>query len=400
MLPFYRKGLANGTLTHEKARELLEAFFVKFNNHPAPPKVGVTAAESGTYTDFANINVGGLLADGTDGSNEISHLLLDVVDEMHLLQPGNNIQLSRKTPDALLKHALRVIGKGYGFPSIFNADTVIEEQLRQGKSLEDARSGGCSGCVETGAFGKEAFILTGYFNLVKILELALHDGIDPRTGEQLGPRTGTADSIESLDVLWQAFHAQVRHFLDIKLRGNQVIEQMYAALMPAPFLSVITDDCIRNGKDYNAGGARYNNSYVQFVGIGSLTDCLSALQQLAFDERSVPLGDLVRALDANFAGHEHEILRGRLLNRTHKYGNDDDYADRIMVRAFQMIFDELDGRPNCKGGCYRVEMLPTTSHVYFGSVTGAMPDGARPAFRFPKAFRRPKARTAAARPPS
>ena len=149
----------------------MEAFFVKFNNHPAPPKVGVTAAESGTYTDFANINIGGLLQDGSDGSNEISHILLDIVDEMHLLQPSTNVQVSRKTPDALLDHTLRVVRKGYGFPSIFNADTVVEEQIRQGKSLEDARAGGCSGCVEVGAFGKEAYILTGYFNLPKVLEL-------------------------------------------------------------------------------------------------------------------------------------------------------------------------------------------------------------------------------------
>jgi formate C-acetyltransferase len=333
----------------------------------------VTAAESGTYTDFANINIGGLLIDGGDGSNEVSHLLLDIVDEMHMLQPGSNLQLSRKTPDALLKHALRVISKGYGFPSIFNTDTVIEQQLRQGKSLSDARAGGCSGCVETGAFGKEAYILTGYFNLVKILELTLHDGIDPRAGQRLGLRTGAADEFGSFDALLEAFRRQMRHFLDIKLRGNQIIEQMYAAWMPAPFLSVITDDCIRKGKDYNAGGARYNNSYVQFVGIGSLTDSLSALKQVVFDDKAMSLSELVRALDADFEGHE--ILRQRLLNRTHKYGNDDDYADGIMVRAFQMLFEELDGRPNSKGGCYRVEMLPTTSHVYFGSVTGAMPDG-------------------------
>ncbi len=139
--PFYRRGLADGTLTREGARELLETFFVKFNNHPAPPKVGVTAAESGTYTDFANINIGGLLRDGADGSNEISHLLLDIVDEMHLLQPSTNVQLSRKSPEALLTHALKVVRQGYGFPSIFNADSVVEEQIRQGKSVEDARAG-------------------------------------------------------------------------------------------------------------------------------------------------------------------------------------------------------------------------------------------------------------------
>ena len=189
--PFYQQGLHDGTLTRDSAKELLEAFFIKFNNHTAPPKVGVTAEESGTYTDFANINLGGLLPDGADGSNEVSHLLLEIIDEMHLLQPSSNLQLSRKTPDALLKHALRVVAQGYGFPSIFNADAVVAEQMRQGKTLEDARAGGCSGCVETGAFGKEAYILTGYFNLVKLLELALHNGIDPRTQRPLGPPTGT-----------------------------------------------------------------------------------------------------------------------------------------------------------------------------------------------------------------
>ena len=654
LLPFYERGLADGSLTKESARELLECFFIKFNNHPAPPKVGVTAAESGTYTDFANINLGGLLRDGSDGTNEVSDLLLDVVDEIHLLQPSANIQLSRKSPDRFLKRALRVVSRGYGFPSIFNADAVVLEQLRQGKSLEDARAGGCSGCVEVGAFGKEAYILTGYFNMPKCLELALHNGVDPMTGKQLGPRTGEPDALKTFDDLFAAYRAQFRHFLEIKLRGNQLIERMYATQMPAPFLSVLTDDCIARGRDYNAGGARYNNSYVQFVGLGSLTDSFSALKQMSFDgagttrgprvasggppeassnqfqngqnemvlanrqdphaggvrspgttrgprvasggppeassnklfstdtkplsieaapgtrysrrnlphfekpwaifhvtlsttsqrqlaaedrdivlncilhwnerryrlsaacvmpdhvhviiqpgvesqdpdgnpifyslttilhtiksftaheinkrtktsgklwekesfdrylrsdsdleERfhyvtrnpwdaglvqpnepypwvwtpdmagttrgprvasggspeassnqfqngqnesvsaggrnphaggvcspELPLAELVRILEADFK--DHEPLRQRFLHKTHKFGNDDDYADEIARRIFDTCFDELDGRPNLKGGHYRVEMLPTTCHVYFGSVTGATPDG-------------------------
>ena len=375
LLPFYQQGIADGTLTPDGARELLETLFVKFNNHTAPPKVGVTAAESGTYTDFANINLGGLLQDGRDGSNDLTHILLDVIDEMHLLQPSSNLQLSRKTPDAVLKHALRVIRSGYGFPSIFNADAVIQEQVRQGKTLEDARAGGCSGCVETGAFGKEAYILTGYFNLVKVLELTLHNGVDPRTGKQLGPQTGAADGFESFDQLFEAFCKQLHHFVEIKVAGNQVIEQMYAALMPAPFLSVITDDCIKKGKDYNAGGARYNHTFIQFVGIGSLTDSLAAVKQLVFEDRQLQLDELVAVLDSDF--DDNENLRQRLVNHTHKYGNDDDYADDLMVRAFNAIFDEVDGRPNAKGGRYQVEMLPTTCHVYFGSITGATPDGRR-----------------------
>jgi formate C-acetyltransferase len=371
--PFYQRGLSEGTLTREQARELLEAFFVKFNNHPAPPKVGVTAAESGTYTDFANINLAGLLPDGRDGSNEVTELLLEVIDELHLLQPSSNLQLSRKTPDAVLKRALRVIRKGYGFPSIFNADTVIQEQLRQGKTLEDAREGGCSGCVETGAFGKEAFILTGYFNLPKLLELAMHDGVDPRTGKPLGLKTGAVGTLRSFDDVFGAFEKQFRHFLEIKLRGNTLVEQLYAREMPAPFLSVITDDCIAKGRDYNAGGARYNNSYIQFVGIGSLTDSLAAIRKTVWADRSISLSELVAALDGNFT--DHEPLRQSLLHKMPKYGNDDPAADEVMTRAFRLIVESLDGRPNSKGGKYRVEMLPTTSHVYFGSVTGAQPDG-------------------------
>ncbi|NTV74358.1 MAG: glycyl radical protein, partial [Holophaga sp.] len=366
LLPFYRAGLKDGSLTREAARELLECFFVKFNNHTAPPKVGVTAAESGTYTDFANLNLAGLLPDGSDGSNELTELLLEIVEEMHLLQPSSNVQVSRKTPDAVLKRALRVIRNGYGFPSLFNADAVVEEQLRQGKSLEDAREGGCSGCVEVGAFGKEAYILTGYFNLPKMLELALHDGVDARTGKPLGPRTGTPAAFEEA---MAAFEAQTRHFLDIKIRGNQLIERVYATRMPAPFLSVLTDDCIKRGLDYNAGGARYNNTFIQAVGIGTVTDSLAAIKTLG----PSALPELVAALDADFAGSE--VLRQRLLHKAPKYGNDDPAADDVMVRVFRFLFHAVDGRPNGKGGAYRLEMLPTTCHVYFGQVCQASADG-------------------------
>ena len=186
LYPFYRRDLDNGTLTREQARELLQCFWVKFNNQPAPPKVGVTAAESGTYTDFCNINTGGLKPDGSCGVSELSYLVLEVIDEMRLLQPSSNLQLSKKNPDRFLKRGLEIVRKGWGQPSIFNADMVVEELLRQGKSIEDARAGGTSGCVETGAFGKEAYILTGYFNLPKVLEIALHNGRDPRTGKMVG----------------------------------------------------------------------------------------------------------------------------------------------------------------------------------------------------------------------
>ena len=374
--PFFEKGLDDGTLTPESARELLETLFIKFNNHPAPPKVGVTAAESGTYTDFANITLGGVLADGTDGSNEVTFLLLDVIEELHLLQPSTNLLLSDVTPDPVLARALEVIRHGFGFPSLFNNEMVVEQQLRVGKTAEDARAGGCSGCVETGAFGKESCGLTGYFNLPKILELTLHDGIDPRTGDRLLPSIGEdAGTFEDFDSMFAAFEVQLRNALQVKLEGNGIIEQIYARSMPAPFLSVLVDDCISNGRDYNSGGARYNNRYVQMVGIGTITDSLSAIQTLVYEADTVPLDELLAILDRDFEGHEP--LRQRLMNRTPRWGNDDDRADALMSRVFTAAVGMVDGQPSVTGGRYRVQMLPTTCHVYFGAVTGATPDGRR-----------------------
>jgi pyruvate formate-lyase/glycerol dehydratase family glycyl radical enzyme len=373
LLPFYEKGLAEGTLTRESAKELLECLWVKFNNQPAPPKVGVTAAESGTYTDFSQINIGGLRPDGSDGVNEVSYLLLDVVEEMRLLQPSASIQVSKKSPDRLIKRAAKIIRTGFGQPSIFNVDAIVQELVRMGKDVVDARCGGTSGCVETGAFGKENYNLTGYFNLPKVLELTLHNGFDPRTGVQLGPQTGDPRQFESFDELFSAFEQQVLHFVDIKVRGNQVVERLYAHYMPAPFLSLLTDDCIANGVDYHDGGARYNTTYIMGVGIGSMADALSAIKYHVFDEKTFGMDELLAMLEADFNGHERN--RQLLLNRTPKYGNDDDYVDSLMVRVFEAYFNAVDGRHNTKGGVYHIDMLPTTCHIYFGSVTGALPDG-------------------------
>ena len=370
--PFYEKEIEAGTLTRENAKELLSLFWIKFNNQPAPPKVGVTLKESATYTDFCNINSGGLKADGTDGVNDVSYLILEVIDEMTLLQPSSNIQLSRRSPDMFIKKASSIIAKGWGQPSIFNADAVIEEMLRQGKSLEDARCGGNSGCVETGAFGKEAFILTGYFNLVKVLEITLNNGFDPISKMQLGLNI-EIDKIHSLEELLNIYKKQVDHFIDIKMAGNNIIETLYMKYMPSPFLSIIIDDCISSGKDYNSGGARYNSSYIQGVGIGTLTDSFSFIKANVFDKQVVTLTKLRDITKKNFAGYE--AIRLIALNKTPKYGNDDDDADMIMRQLFNVFFESVDGRPNIKGGKYRINMLPTTCHVYFGSVTGATPDG-------------------------
>lgn len=373
LYPFYVKGIEDGSLSEEDAKELLQAFWVKFNNQPAPPKVGVTAEESCTYTDFALINTGGVKADGSDGVNELSYLILDVVEEMRLTQPSSMVQISKKTPDRFLKRTVEIVRTGFGQPSIFNTDEIIQELLRQGKRIEDARNGGSSGCVETGAFGKESYILTGYFNLPKILEITLNNGADERTGKKIGLETGDPAEFGSFEELFEAFRKQLDYFINIKINGNNIIERLYAEQLPVPFLSLLIDDCIANGRDYNDGGARYNTNYIQGVGLGTVTDSLTALKYNVFEKRVVTMKKMLGVLKSNFDGQES--LRQRLLNKTPKYGNDDNYADQVMKSVFEAYFEAVDGRPNTKGGQYRINLLSTTVHIYFGKTVKATPDG-------------------------
>lgn len=371
--PFYQKGIADGTLTRESAKELLSCFWIKFNNQPAPPKVGVTALESGTYNDFTNINIGGVDRDGNDGSNELSYIMLEIQEELHELQPGLSIHISHVTPDKFLLAGCRVIRQGHGYPSVFNPDTYVQELVRQGKSVEDAREGGCSGCIEVGAFGKEAYILTGYLNTPKILEIALHNGIDPVTGKRLGLETGDPRDFKSFEELYEAWHQQMIYFVNLKLAVNNYIERMFSLYAPATFLSLFIDDCIANGRDYYSGGARYNTTYIQCTGLGTITDCFTTIKKHVFEEQRFTMDALLSAMERNFEGEEK--MRQFILNRTPFFGNDDDYADDIAVRVYNDLVKAIEGRPNTRGGRTYLNMLSTTCHNYFGSVCQATPNG-------------------------
>ena len=373
--PFYRRELEAGTLTRDEAKELLECFWVKFNNQPAPPKVGVTEEQSGTYTDFALINVGGVDTDGNDAVNEVSYLILDVVEEMQLVQPSACIQLSRKNPERFLHRACEVVRTGLGQPSMFNTEVIEKEMLHDGKTVADARAGGPSGCVTVSAFGKESCTLTGYINWPKIFELACHDGVDPATGKRLGPATGEPKTFGSFEQFIEAYRRQLEYFVELKVAGNNLIERLYANHMPAPFMSILMSDCIEKATDYHNGGARYNPTYIQGVGLGTLTDSLAAVKYHVYDRKAISVEELLEAMRSDFDGREP--LRRMLANKTPAYGNDDAYADELAERAFELYYDAVDGRPNTKGGQYRVNLLPTTVHVYFGSVTGALPNGRR-----------------------
>jgi len=371
--PFYEKGIADGSLDREKAKELLSCFWIKVNNTPAPPKVGVTAAESGTYNDFTQINLGGIAEDGSDGSNDVSYIILDVLDELQLLQPQVSVHISSKSSDRFLRHACKVMRRGSGYPSAFNAEAVFMEQLGMGKTVEDARTGGTSGCVETGSFGKEAYILHGYLNVPKILELALNNGTDPLSGKRIGVETGDPQEFTCFEDFYKAFEKQLHYVVDTKIRTDNYIQRMFARHAPAPYLSVLIHDCIENGRDYYDGGPRYNTDYIQCCGIGTVTDSLSVLKKHVFEEKTLQLVDLLRALRENWEGWEE--MRQFVWNRTPFFGNDDEEADSIMQKVYASLLNAIDGKRSPKGPTYHVNMLSTTCHIYFGKKLGATPNG-------------------------
>lgn len=372
--PFYEKDIEEGRLTREEALEILENLWIQFNNQPAPPKVGITLKESATYTDFCNINTGALRPDGTTGVSEVSYLILEVMDEMKLLQPSSNVQISRKTPEKFLREALKISRKGWGQPAFYNSEAIIQELLFLGKSIDDARESGiASGCVETGTAGKEAYVLTGYLNIPKIFELVLNRGFDSYTKKQVGLDLGDPRKFKSYQEVYDAFYKQLEYVVNVKIAGNNLIERMYMEYMPVPLLSVITDGCIKSGVDYNAGGARYNTSYIQCVGIATITDSLVSIKKNVFEDKKFSMDELLKACKADFKGYD-EIFE-TVYNHTPKYGNDDDYADDILRDVSQSLQDAIAGRTTPKGSTTVVEFLPTTCHVYFGQVMEASPNG-------------------------
>lgn len=371
--PFYTKGIKDGSLTREEAKELLCCFWIKVNNHPAPPKVGITAKESGTYNDFTNINIGGLKKDGSDGTNEVSYIMLEIIEELHILQPGSSIHISSKTPERFLKAGCNVIRQGHGYPSVFNPDTYIMELVGHGKSIEDAREGGCSGCIEVGAFGKEAYILTGYLNVPKILEITLNNGFDPLSKTMVGIKTGDPRSFSSFEELYNAFLKQLNFIVDQKVRVSNYIDKMFAKYAPAPLLSVLMDDCIKKGRDYYNGGPRYNTNYIQCTGLGTITDSLSVIKKYVYDDQTYSMDTILQAVAKNWEGEE--VLRQTIINNTPFFGNDDDKADDIAVRVYNDLYNTIDGKPNTKGETFHLNMLSTTCHVYFGKMMGATPNG-------------------------
>lgn len=369
---YYQADIEAGRLTREQARELLACLWIKFNELTVV-KEGGTAKASTTYNDFQNLNLGGQTVGGEDATNPLSYLCLEVTGALQLPQPQISVLVSEKSPNAFLRQACEVIQLGFGMPSVFNHDEIIQALLLQGKPLDDARRGGINGCVELVVPGKEHMASSGYISLPKCLELALNNGVNPLTGTQLGPRTGPAGEFTSFEQVMKAFRQQLAHAIQLKVMYDGIARQVYAEFCPVPFTSLLMDGCLEKGKDYHDGGAKYNVPLICGVGTGTIADSLAAIRQVVYEEKATSVEELRTALQANFEGHTR--LRQKLLNRVPKWGNGDNGVDTLAHDIVAMFCEELANHRNSEGTCYVANMIPTTTHIWFGALAGATPDG-------------------------
>jgi pyruvate formate-lyase/glycerol dehydratase family glycyl radical enzyme len=371
--PFYRRSIEGG-MTQEAAQELLDLMWVKFDEITLAKDAGESQTSS-SYPDFQNLNIGGLTRDGRDAVNELSFMCLTALDHTKLPQPGLSAQISSKTRPSFLLRCSELLRQGMGMPAMFNADVLVLGMVNRGKTLEDARASSLNGCVAGYCDGKDRMASSGYFNLAKCLELALNDGADRLTGEQLGPHSGDPACFASFGQILSAFSAQVAHFVGVKVHYDGHVRDTYARWCPVPFTSALVDDCIESALDWHAGGSRYKIATISGVAVGTVADSLSAIRKHVFEDRACTMAQLKEALDRNWDGHEP--LRELLVNRTPHYGNDDDTADDLAVTVQRTFCDEVERRHDTQGAHYFVDLLPTTAHIALGELTGATPDGRR-----------------------
>jgi formate C-acetyltransferase len=374
LYPCYRRSIDSGEITPAQAQELIDCLWVKFDEITLAKDSGESQTSS-SYPDFQNLNIGGLTRGGRDAVNELSFMCLDALEHTRLPQPGLSAQISSVTQPKFLLRCCEVLRLGTGMPAMFNSDVMVLGMVNRGKTLGDARASSLNGCVAAFCDGKDRMASTGYFNLAKALELALNDGVDRLTGEPLGPRTGNPRRFASFAEVLAAFTAQVEHFVDMKVRYDNLVRGIYAAHCPVPFTSAVIDDCIATATDWHAGGSRYKIATMSGVAVGTVADALSAVRTHVFEDRTFGMAELIEALDRNWEGRE--IMRQTLVNKTPHYGNDDERADELAFLVQDIFCTAVERHTDCQGAKYWVDLLPTTSHIALGEVTGATPDGRR-----------------------
>ncbi len=371
MAPYYMND--KGRLLPEKAQELLDLVWLKFNEINKVRDWNSTQVFAG-YPMFMNIIVGGQKRDGSDATNDLSFMCLQAAANTRLYAPSLSIRVHEGTPYSLYQKAAEVSREGMGYPAYYNDRVIIPALLARGLTREDARDYGIIGCVEPQVGGKtEGWHDAAFFNMGKVIELALNNGVDKRTGKQIGPKSGNLDTFKTFDDVMASYKAQMEYFVKLMASADNAVDMAHADRCPLPFLSSLVDDCIAEGKSLQEGGAHYNFTGPQGVGVANAGDSLAAIKKLVFDDKAVTLAELREALDTDFEGRES--LRQMLVNRAPKYGNDDEYADEIAKEAALIYCNEVNRYTNPRGGQFQPGLYPASANVPLGWVVAATPDG-------------------------
>lgn len=372
LYPFYRTDREAGRIDQAQAQELLDCLWIKFSE-PCLFQDAVTAEFAAGYPMFQNVCVGGVDETGRDAVNELSYMILQASMDVRLYQPSLSVRYNMaKNPNQFLRKVVELIRLGTGFPAFHNDEVGIRMLLNKGVPLREAWDWNPCGCVETNLEGRmRQYTALADINLGSLVELALNDGISRKSGEQISVSTGDPTAFESFEDFTKALKTHIDHTIHATVVGSHLLDEICLE-RPVPALSLTFKECIENGTDYSAGGAKYNvGNGIILIGVADLVNSLAAVRQLVYEDRSVTMEELIAALAANFEGYEH--VR-ELCLAAPKYGNDDDRVDNLAAEIFTYIADEIE-QYESKFGRMTPGILPVSGNTPFGLEVGALPSG-------------------------
>jgi formate C-acetyltransferase len=372
LYPFYKHDLEAGRITREQAKELLLCFSAKAAEHVFLLSESVSQYHGGYLVVQAAI-VGGMDREGNDATNELTSILLDVMEESGLRDPNYQARVHRGSPDEYLERVLEVARSGHGVPAVFSDEASVQSLVDNGYPVEEARDYAVVGCVELALPGR-SFLSTdaALVNLPICLEMALNSGRLLGGGGRKGASTGDVGDFASIDDAIKAFESQVNFMVSRLVDDIQVAERGNRDYHPTAFSSMLVAGCLESGKDITAGGALYNGSGVQGVGLADVADSLAALQTLVFEKKKYSIRQVVKALKDDFRSYPE--MRAEMLAAP-KYGNDQALPDGYACQVAEIFYRALGKHTNTRGGRYVPGFYSVTCHVAFGGLTGALPSG-------------------------
>ena len=372
--PYYVSDIRAGKLTVPQTQELLDCYWIKLNEIVKVWDKEATHVHPG-FPMTQNLTVGGQTPDGLDATNELSYLMLNSQEHIRLQNPQFTVRIWRNTPEDFLLRVAEVVRLGTGMPAMFGDEICIPAIIRTtGMPLDRARDFRIVGCNELAPRGLQGRANGAYFNVARVVDLALNNGIDRLTGEQLGPQTGDASTLTSFDAVLEAVRKQLGHFIRLNVNNNLIVDMAQRELTPHVFLSSIIEGCIEKGRDIAWGGSLYGVTPLQGVGMATGGDSLAAVKKLVFDDKKITLEELNKTLDEDFDGEFGAKIRKMALNAP-KYGNDDDEADSIIKKIYDLYFEAVESHRDIDGRPYTGMILTLGVTVPHGWRTGATADG-------------------------